>query len=250
MSDFNDIVFAGRNKLYGAYTLRKKYNRTVIISIFLGIIVMLFAVIYPYLRSMAFYSRKGHEVRQVEIKMEKLDQPAEVISAPPPPPPPKEIIQQTRYIPPVVVDSVKRGEETQLMTADDAKTQVTNEEAVEVVDKVREEVPEQTIEEPFVAVEEMPVPEGGPEGLHKFISDKTRYPAIARENNIQGKVYVKFCVTAKGTVDQVSILKSVDPELDAEAMRVVKSFPPFTPGKQGGRPVPVWLIVNIDFKLD
>ncbi|MGD0755621.1 MAG: energy transducer TonB, partial [Bacteroidales bacterium] len=70
-----------------------------------------------------------------------------------------------------------------------------------------------------------------------------------KENNIQGKVIVRFCVTAKGGVNQVSVLKGVDPELDKEAMRVVTTLPPFKPGKQGGKPVPVWYMVPIAFTL-
>jgi protein TonB len=95
----------------------------------------------------------------------------------------------------------------------------------------------------------MPEPQGGEEGMYKFIAENTRYPVMAHENNIQGKVFVRFCVTAKGTVEQVSILKGVDPDLDAEAMRVVKIFPPFRPGKQDGKPVPVWFIVPITFQI-
>ena len=83
----------------------------------------------------------------------------------------------------------------------------------------------------------------------KYISDHTIYPNIALENNIQGKVIVKFCVTAKGGVTQVSILRGVSPELNDEAIRVVKSFPKFIPGKQSGIPVPVWYVVPITFSL-
>ncbi len=79
--------------------------------------------------------------------------------------------------------------------------------------------------------------------------EHTQYPEIAKENNIQGKVIVRFCVTPKGGVSQVSVLKGVDPELDKEAMRVVTTLPPFKPGKQGGKPVPVWFMVPIAFTL-
>ena len=102
---------------------------------------------------------------------------------------------------------------------------------------------------PFIVVEEMPMPQGGIEGLMKFIAENTKYPEVARENNIEGKVFVKFCVTSKGGVDQVSISKGVDPELDAEAMRVVRLLPTFKPGKQGGRAVPVWYSVPIIFQI-
>jgi len=90
---------------------------------------------------------------------------------------------------------------------------------------------------------------GGDAALLKYIGENTIYPEIAKENNIQGRVIVRFCVTAKGGVSQVSVLKGVDPELDKEAIRVVNTLPPFKPGKQGGKPVPVWYMVPITFTL-
>jgi periplasmic protein TonB len=252
ISDFDDIVFRNRNKEYGAYMLRKKYSRNVFISLMIGIIITVTVIITPYLNAKALENQQKHTERQVEIKLENLDQPAEqIVPPPPPPPPPTDVVQQQKYIPPVVVDSVKPEENNQLMTADQAQTEVTNKEAVEVVQEVKEEVREESNEpEPFLSVEEMPVPPGGIEGLFKYIADNTRYPEVAKDNNIQGKVYVRFCVTSKGDVEQVSILRSVDPELDKEAIRVVKTFPRFTPGKQAGKPVPVWFTVYINFQLN
>jgi protein TonB len=149
----------------------------------------------------------------------------------------------------VVVDSIKAEDVQQLMTADDAQLEVKDQEVVEVVE-VKEEVQEAEPEEiPFVVVEEMPMFPGGDAELLKYIGLNTVYPDIAKENNIQGRVIVRFCVTAKGGVSQVSILKGVDPELDKEAIRVVNTLPAFKPGKQGGKPVPVWYMVPITFTL-
>ncbi len=102
---------------------------------------------------------------------------------------------------------------------------------------------------PFVVVEEMPMFPGGESKLLKFISENTNYPELAKTNNIQGRVIIRFCVTAEGGVSLISVIKSVDPELDAEAIRVVKTLPAFEPGKQGGKPVPVWYMVPITFTL-
>ena len=133
--------------------------------------------------------------------------------------------------------------------ADQAQTEVRNEEVIEI-QAVKEEVQEEVAEaEPFYVVEEMPMFPGGPIELQKYLAEHTQYPDVAKENNIQGKVIVKFCVTPKGGVAQVSILKGVDPELDKEALRVVNTLPAFKPGKQGGKPVPVWFIVPIVFQL-
>jgi protein TonB len=247
---FDDIVFENRNKEYGAYSLRKKYNRNVIIALIIGIFILGTAVITPYLNAKAAENKAKKAERQVEIKMENLDQPQQIAPPPPPPPPPPDAVQQARYVPPVVVDSIKPEEATQLMSADQAQVEVKNEEVVAEVAVVAEEVQENVDEaEPFVVVEEMPMFPGGESALLAYISEHTQYPEVAKENNIQGKVIVRFCVTSKGGVDKVEILKSVDPELDKEAIRVVKTLPAFKPGKQGGKPVPVWYMVPINFTL-
>src|ERR1035437_7597866 len=237
---FDDIVFEDRNKEYGAYKLRKKYNRNVSIALLIGILIMGTVIITPYINAKASDSRSRRAERQVEINMEKLDQPNEQVAPPPPPPPP----------PTVVVDSIKPEDVKQLMTADQAQTEVKNTEVVEVQQQVKEEVQEAEAEpEPFVVVEEMPLFPGGEKALLDYIAANTQYPEIAKENNIQGKVIVRFCVTPKGGVSQVSVLKGVDPELDKEAIRVVNTLPTFKPGKQGGKPVPVWYMVPIAFTL-
>jgi len=248
---FDDIVFENRNKEYGAYTLRKKYSRNVMIALLIGVIIMATAIIAPYLNTKAAESKAKKAERQVEIVMENLDQPAEAVAPPPPPPPPpQDVVQQSRYVPPVVVDSVKPEEAVELMTVDQAQVEVQDLEVVEEVAVVAEEVQEDVdAAEPFVVVEEMPMFPGGEPALLAFISEHTQYPEVAKENNIQGKVIVRFCVTSKGGVDKVEILKSVDPELDKEAIRVVKTLPAFKPGKQGGKPVPVWFMVPINFTL-
>jgi protein TonB len=247
---FDDIVFEDRNKEYGAYKLRTKYNRTVVVALIIGIMILGTAVITPYINAKAVGNRKAKAELQVEIKLENLDTPENVAPPPPPPPPPTEVLQQQKYVPPVVVDSIKPEDVSQLMTADQAQIEVKNEEVVEIVSEVKEEVQEEDPEAvPFVVVEEMPMYPGGDTELLKYIAEHTNYPEVAKENNIQGRVIVRFCVTSKGGVSQVSILKGVDPELDAEAIRVVNTLPTFKPGKQGGKPVPVWYMVPITFTL-
>ncbi|HLN21018.1 MAG TPA: energy transducer TonB [Bacteroidales bacterium] len=248
---FDDIVFASRNKEYGAYRLRKKYKPTVILALTIGIIIIGSLVIAPYLNAKAAVDREKRAERTVEIKMEAMDAPTEQVAPPPPPPPPPaDVVQQAKYVPPVVVDSVKPEDEVQLLTADEAEEVVQNTEVVDIPVEVKEEVQEEEAEEvPFVVVEEMPMYPGGDAELLKYIAANVVYPEVAKENNIQGRVIVRFCVTAKGGVSQVSVLKGVDPELDAEAVRVVNTLPAFKPGKQGGKPVPVWYMVPITFTL-
>jgi protein TonB len=249
--NFDEIVFKSRNREYGAYVLRKKYNRNLLIALMIGVVIIVVSVIAPYLSAKANESRSKRTERQVEITLENLDQPTEKVAPPPELPPPADVTQQQKYVPPEVVDSIKPEEMQQLMTADEAQVEVTNKEVIEVVEQFREEVQETEARdpEPFIVVEEMPAFPGGEVALLKFIAANTKYPEIARDNNIEGKVIVRFCVTSKGGVDLVSVFKSVDPELDTEAIRVVKLLPTFKPGKQGGKPVPVWYSVPIAFQI-
>ena len=112
-------------------------------------------------------------------------------------------------------------------------------------DQIIDEIPET----PFVVVEQMPEFPGGDVELLKFIAQNTVYPEFAKNNHIMGRVIVRFCVTSKGGISQVSVLKGVSPELDAEALRVVSTLPSFKPGKQNGKDVPVWYMVPISFEL-
>ena len=95
----------------------------------------------------------------------------------------------------------------------------------------------------------MPYFPGGDSALLAYISQNTKYPEAAKRNGISGRVIVRFCITSKGTVNQVSVLKGVDPELDKEAIRVISALPDFNPGKQEGVPVPVWYMVPITFTV-
>jgi periplasmic protein TonB len=247
---FDDIVFEYRNKEYGAFKLRKKYNRNLFIGMLFGIIILGTVIITPYLNAKALENQKKRAEYQVAIKMENLDQPAEAPPPPPPPPPPPaEAVAVIKYVAPVVVDSIKPEEAKQLMTADQAVVEVRNEE-VTAVQEVQVEVKEEEAPvEVFVVVEEMPTFPGGDPAMMKFIYANIAYPEIAKENNLQGRVILRFCVTYKGTVDQVQVLKGVDPALDNEAIRVIKMLPAWKPGKQGGKPVNVWYSVPVIFQL-
>jgi protein TonB len=110
-------------------------------------------------------------------------------------------------------------------------------------------IPVEKEEEPIFIPSKMPVFPGGEVGLMKYIFDKVVYPPLAREQQIEGKVYIRFCVTKYGTVDRVSVVRSADPILDKEAMRVVKLLPKWEPGENGGRKVSVWYTVPINFQL-
>ncbi len=102
---------------------------------------------------------------------------------------------------------------------------------------------------PLIFADVMPEFIGGEAALISYIAKNVKYPQMAIENDVQGTVYVRFVVTKTGKVDKVEVSKEVDPILDEEAVRVVKSLPDFKPGMQGGRPVSVYFSVPIIFKL-
>lgn len=102
---------------------------------------------------------------------------------------------------------------------------------------------------PYFAVDEMPTYPGGTAALYKFIGSKIIYPHNAQSRGIQGKVVIKFCVTAQGGISQISVLKGIDPDIDNEAVRVVKTIPSFNPGKKDGVAVPVWYMLPITFTI-
>jgi TonB family protein len=115
--------------------------------------------------------------------------------------------------------------------------------------KINIQTEENAEPEPFVVVESMPMFPGGDEALLKFIRENTRFPEKAKQQNITGKVIVRFCITHTGRVNQISVLRGLSPELDAEAVRVVSTLPDFKPGTQGGKAVPVWYMAPIVFTL-
>lgn len=111
--------------------------------------------------------------------------------------------------------------------------------------------PEKSIDEEvvFIAPEEKPEFPGGDAALLKFLNQSIKYPTVASENGIFGKVTVSFVVNKDGSVSDAKVLRSVDPALDKEALRVVYSLPKWKPGKQGGKPVRVSFSVPINFVL-
>jgi TonB family protein len=104
-------------------------------------------------------------------------------------------------------------------------------------------------EEPFVVVEQMPEFPGGDVALLAYLASHTNYPEKSKTDMIEGRVILRFCVAADGSVNRISVLKGVAPELDEEAMRVVSTLPAFKPGVQSGKTVPVWYMVPITFTL-
>ncbi len=160
------------------------------------------------------------------------------IQPPPPPETPKvaEVLN-------IVEDDVDIDDELEIQeTEADQQTQVA-----QVQIQEEEEVEEQQV---FFIVENMPEFPGGDLELRKYIAANVIYPEIAKENGIQGKVYVQFVVNQRGEVEQVKIARGVDPALDKEAVRIIQSLPKWKPGSQRGKPVKVSYTVPINFQLN
>ena len=152
------------------------------------------------------------------------------VKPPPPPPPPPEVIE-------IVEDEVEIEEELEI-------------EDTESDEDIAIEIEEESDDEFFMVVENMPVFPGGDLGLMKYIQKNVKYPPIAKEYNITGKVYVSFIVDRSGSVTNAKIVRGVDKNLDAEALRVVKSLPKYKAGTQRGKAVRVMFTIPINFTLN
>ena len=158
-----------------------------------------------------------------------------------PPPPPPPVVQEVEVLN-VVEDDVET-ESIEISTEDNKE---------EVVIAAPVEAPEEEEEEEviFVVVESMPEFPGGQQALFKYLGDNVKYPVIAQENGIQGRVICQFVVNKDGSIVDIEVVRSGgDPSLDKEAVRVIKSMPKWKPGKQRGKPVRVKFTLPVNFKL-
>jgi len=159
---------------------------------------------------------------------------------PPPPPEPETVLSD-------VIDIKENTAEVQTadFSAEDDKNQRVE---VKQVVAVQEEEDEEA-QMIHVVVEKMPEFPGGPDAMNRWLSKNIKYPLLAQENNIQGRVVCQFVVNSDGKIVDVTVVRGVEATLDAEAVRVIKSMPAWTPGKQGGKNVRVKYTLPIRFKL-
>ncbi len=164
----------------------------------------------------------------------------EEIQPPPPPPPP-----QVTEVLTIVEDDVDIDDD---LFIDDVEARAdTRIDFTQMVFDEEEEAEEQEI---FFIVEDMPdFQGGGQDAFRQWIAENLRYPQIAAENGIQGRVFVQFVVNTDGRVSDATVVRGVDPSLDREAVRVVMASPPWTPGRQRGEPVRVAFTFPINFVL-
>ena len=169
-----------------------------------------------------------------EVEIQQTSQ-----ETPPPPPPPA--VQEVE-----VLNVVEDNVETESI---EVNTEETEQEVV-IAAPVEAPVEEEEEEVVFVVVESMPEFPGGQQALFKYLSENVKYPVIAQENGIQGRVICQFVVNKDGSIVDVEVVRSGgDPSLDKEAIRVIKSMPKWKPGKQRGKAVRVKYTVPVNFKL-
>lgn len=169
----------------------------------------------------------------VEVEMIPITIPKET-TPPPPPPKPTDILN--------IVDNKDELINELVVTT----TEMNSTDGIELVElpvEIRD--PEET----FTIVEEMPEFPGGDAALMRYLAKSVRYPVIAEQNNIQGRVYIQFVINTNGEVTNAIVLRGVDPSLDKEAIRVVENMPNWKPGKQRNKPVRVSFTVPINFVL-
>jgi protein TonB len=251
--DFDDLLFEKRNRDYGAYVLRKKYNSVVYASIIVSGLLVCSAVILPFLLRQSSDNVLTGGASFVQVSMENFEPPPEQIIVPPAPPTPQtsKVQEVVKYVPPVVVDSVPPLE-LSLPTNDQLENQSNNDNIQVAGTGSGEELIEGdggvTSDEPFFLVEVMPSFKGG--DINKFrdwVQKRTNYPQIAIDRKLQGKVFLTFIVEADGSVSTVTVVKGVDPIIDVEAVKAIEGSPKWNPGLQRGQPVRVRYSMWLNF---
>lgn len=249
----NEIVFENRNKEYGAYILRQKYQKRVVMALLISITGIGLAISLPMLIS---YLNKVSIDRTTKVtEAITLAEPPPIDKSTPPPPPvipPPPVKETIKFTPPKVVKDEEvveppptQEEVKEVQVA--AVTQEGDKNAVDIPDDPVVADPEEG--KVFQFVEEPPSFPGGEDKLLEYLSRNIKYPTIAKENNITGRVYVTFVVDKEGKVKDAKILRGIGGGCDDEALRVVKAMPEWKPGRQNGRSVMVQYNLPVVFNL-
>ena len=268
-SDWVDLVFEGRNKAYGAYRLRKSTTKRNILAMVAVVILLVVAFIILTVKNFVDEQRAKVAMTQVaeltnykqpekkaEVKQKKIEvEPERVV---------ERVKSSIKFTAPVVKKDEEVKPDEELKTQDELMSTKTaigtfdvkgnddaNGEILKAKEVIAEPEPPKHEEENkvFDIVEQQPLFPGGPAALMKYLSEHTKYPVVAQENGVQGRVTVQFVVEKDGSISDVHVLRGVDPSLDKEAVRVVKSLPRWTPGKQNGITVRVNYRVPVLFRL-
>lgn len=253
----NETVFADRNKAYGAYVIRREYDKRLMIII--GALVLSIGTAYGVYRIIKALPEEQVEEAPLDLTQFTMDAPKIEEELDPPVqeeiPPMEKTIQ---FLPPVVsdeeVDNVPPIQEDMEDTKAGETTNDIENDSFEMPKEEKKEVVVEKKEEPviYTFVDEPAEFPGGTAALRKFLGDNLQYPQTAQELELQGKCYLQFVVSAAGNISNVTVQRGVPdcPECDKEAIRVVKSMPKWKPGKNGGKEVNSTFNLPIVFKLN
>ena len=257
-----DLIFEGRNKDYGAYKMRARAARRLNFSVVLVIVIAAVGFSIPRLITMVTPEKK--EVMTEVTTLSQLEEPEvkqeEVQKVQPVAPPPPALKSSIKFTAPVIKKDEEVADEDQMKSQEElteskvtisiADVQGTDEEGGVLVEDLKQVVTEAPVEEEvFDMVEQAPQFPGGPAELMAWLGKNIRYPVIAQENGIQGRVICQFVVGSDGSVRDIKVMRGVDPSLDKEAIRVIQSMPKWIPGRQNGKAVSVRYTLPVTFKL-
>lgn len=261
-----DLIFEGKNRAYGAYVLRNESSDRHLKALFIVLIVGLAVVYLPGIISGLIPEKieevesENYVVQEVNMADIEKEVPEEnIIREMNPVPPPPVMKATVKLTTPVIAPDEEVADEDLMATQDEltdtkASISVANvegslTEGTDIADLEDNKVIIQAEEiEPFDAVETDPLFPGGMEALYKWVEKNMKYPKIAAEQGIGGRVIIRFVVNQDGSVDRATIFKSVDPSIDAEAIRIISKMPKWTPGENNGRAVPVWYTLPLLFE--
>lgn len=266
-----DMVFEGKNKDFGAYTLRKnsptRHTFAFLAVLTLVVLIVVGSIAYSSIKK-AMEAEKEKMTEVTQLSNIELDTPEEIpeeeqikqYEAPPP----VELKTTVQFTAPVIKKDEEVPKEQEVKTQDEFienKAQIsiktvkgTNDETgIDIADleknKVIVQKEEPKVEQVFDIVEIPPSFPGGDAAMYEWLGQNIHYPQIAQENAIQGKVIIQFVVGKTGSIEDVKVVRGVEPSIDKEAVRVVKSMPKWIPGKQGGNAVKVRYTLPVQFKL-
>jgi periplasmic protein TonB len=250
---FEDILFENKNKEYGAYDIRKKYDKNIKISLSIALAVFLLLVLIPVIQKLLTPEEEMPEMVETVTVNEMAAPPPLDEELPPPPDVKIPEIETIKFVPPVVVEKVTKEEKIhtveEVKEAANVGSKDIEGEKIVITEPVKDIIKTEEKEEPLTFVEQMPSFPDGDAALQKFIAEHIKYPPQGLEFGLQGTVWVQFTVGKDGKITDPKVIKSVKGGFDEEAIRVVKMLPPWKPGKQNGREVPVYVKLPIKFTL-
>lgn len=261
-----DLVFADKNKSYGAYKLRQSSSKRHIYAFVATLIIAILAAVIPMLVSEVKKLRAANATEAIDqvLEMSQLDieeqVPEENIikeAAAPPPPPLKSTV---RFVPPIIAPDEEVADDVEVHTQEDllaSREQISiadvigddDEHGIDIAELEDQKVKIEEAPKVFEIVEQMPSFPGGQEEMMKWISSNLSYPVDAQERGVTGRVVIRFVVTKTGSVEDIQVLRGIDPSCDREATRVVKAMPKWNPGRQNGEAVAVYFNLPILFRL-